>query len=71
MVDWLTSLVGDFMHKVNGRFKKEEQAEAEKLVGKPFKCTRCSYVEFRKKVEFGEELICPDCGALLREIINF
>lgn len=71
MVDWLTEKVGDFMRKINGRHRKAEKAESEQLIGKPYKCERCTHVEFRKRVEFGEELRCPECGALLREVIRW
>lgn len=69
MVDWITTKVGDFMHKINGRYKKKEKADSEKLIGKPFKCENCTHVEFRKNVEFGEKLICPDCGGILRDMM--
>ena len=56
--------------KINGRHKKSEKADVEKLIGKPFKCTECMYIEFHKHVEFGEEMICPKCGkGKLQEII--
>jgi predicted Zn-ribbon and HTH transcriptional regulator len=71
MVDRIVTKVGDFMRKINGRHKKTEKAESEKLIGKPYKCERCSHVEFRKHVEFGEELRCPECGAVLRELIRW
>lgn len=69
MVNIITEKVGDFMRKINGRYKKDEKAEAEKLIGKPFKCERCTHIEFRKNVEFGEELKCPECGANLHEVV--
>lgn len=69
--DYIREKIGDFMRKVNGRYKRKEEADSEKLVGKPFKCERCSHVEFRKHVEFGEELRCPDCGAKLRELLRW
>lgn len=70
MVDWLTEKVGDFMRKINGRYKRKEKAESEKLIGKSFKCEKCAHIEFRKHVEFGEEPRCPECGAILRELMR-
>lgn len=70
MINNITERVGDFMRKINGRYKKAEKAEAEKLIGKAFKCERCAYLEFRKHVEFGEEIKCPECGANLREVLR-
>ncbi len=62
--------VTDFMHKINGRHKRDEEADSKKLIGKPFKCTKCTHVEFRKHVEFGEVLKCPECGAKLMEMAS-
>lgn len=60
----------DLKNKINGRYKKSETAEAEKLIGKPFKCNKCTHIEFRKHIEFGEELTCPECGkGKLQEVI--
>lgn len=69
MINRVTEKIGDFMRKINGRYKRAEEAESEKLIGKSFRCEDCAHIEFRKHVEFGEEMKCPECGANLIEII--
>ena len=70
MVDRIIETIGDFMRKINGRYKKAEKADSEKLIGKSFRCEECTHVEFHKHVEFGEELKCPKCGSNLRELVG-
>jgi predicted Zn-ribbon and HTH transcriptional regulator len=71
MVNNVVGKIQDFMGKINGRHKKLEKAESEELIGKPFKCELCGHIEFRKHVEFGEELRCPECQAIMREIVRW
>jgi predicted Zn-ribbon and HTH transcriptional regulator len=65
----LLEAVRDTMKKINGRLKRDEKESAKRLIGKPFKCTECEHIEFRKHIEFGEELRCPKCGAKLNEVL--
>ena len=59
------------MSKINGRLKAAEKKDTANLIGKPFKCTECDNIEFKKHVIFGEVVECSKCKEKMTEVIQY
>jgi len=59
------------MSKIHGRLKEAEKKDMANLIGKPFRCTKCENVEFKKHVVFGEVVECSKCKGEMTEVIQY
>jgi Zn finger protein HypA/HybF involved in hydrogenase expression len=59
------------MFKENGRVKPTEKKENANLFSKTFNCYTCGEVSNDRGTSFGEGKICPKCGSVMEEVINF
>jgi len=53
-------------YQANGRLKKEE-FEIANLSVKNFWCSNCYRIEKANKNQFGDDVICPDCGTIMTQ----
>ena len=58
------------MKKINARVKPVGKKEVSKSKNRAFKCERCTCISYFESVEFGEDVICPECGAKMYEVIK-
>lgn len=53
------------MFTENGRYKKSDKVENAASNSRLYKCTKCT-VSIKKPIpEFGEKVVCPECGSLM------
>jgi len=53
-------------YQANGRTKKEKVEKAALSV-KSFWCPNCYRIEKSSKKQFGDDVICPDCGTIMTQ----
>ena len=53
-------------YQANGRAKKEK-FEKSSLSVKSFWCSNCYRIEKANKGQFGDDIICPDCGTIMTQ----
>lgn len=56
------------MNKMNARYKKSDKKEHANKNGKKFYCSNCKITKTIKAVEFGEDVICQECGRTMEEL---
>jgi len=71
MIDKTIDEFKGLMGKINGRFKEAKKKDMANLIGKPFRCTECEHVEFKKHVVFGEVVECSKCKGKMTEVILY
>ena len=53
-------------YQANGRTKRES-VEKSSLSIKSFWCPNCYHIGKANKKQFGEDLICPNCGTIMTQ----
>jgi len=54
--------------QTNGRLKPSDESEYAHKNVKSYECPKCNHKTKANKATFGEDMICPNCGEILKQI---